>query len=50
VTGLLAANPFADGPPALVRARYYRYRFTTPDERRRTGDWWQRELVGEYLR
>jgi hypothetical protein len=50
VTSLLATNPFADGPPALVRARYYRYRFTTPDERRRTGEWWHRELVGEYLR
>lgn len=50
VTSLLSTSPFADGPPALVRARYYRYRFTTPDERRRTGEWWHRELVGDYSR
>ncbi len=50
VTSLLATNPFAGAPPALVRARYYLYRFTTPDERRRTGDWWHRDLVGDYVR
>jgi Lipase maturation factor len=42
-------DPFPDRPPALVRARLYRYRFTTPAERRQTGAWWSRELVGEYL-
>jgi hypothetical protein len=42
-------NPFPDHPPRLVRARLYRYRFTTPAERRRTGAWWSRDLVGEYL-
>jgi hypothetical protein len=42
-------DPFPDHPPALVRARLYRYRFPTPAERRRTGAWWSRELVGEYL-
>jgi Lipase maturation factor len=42
-------DPFPDHPPALVRARLYRYRFTTPAERRQTGTWWSRELVGEYL-
>jgi Lipase maturation factor len=46
---LLGHNPFPDRPPALVRARLYRYRFTTPAERRRTGAWWSRDLVGEYL-
>ncbi|HJW60391.1 MAG TPA: lipase maturation factor family protein, partial [Actinomycetota bacterium] len=46
---LLGPNPFPDGPPALVRARLYRYRFTTPTERRQTGAWWSRDLVGEYL-
>ncbi|HEV3503889.1 MAG TPA: lipase maturation factor family protein [Actinomycetes bacterium] len=46
---LLGPDPFGDRPPALVRARLYRYRFTTPAERRRTGAWWSRELVGEYL-
>jgi Lipase maturation factor len=42
-------DPFPDRPPALVRARLYRYRFTTPAERRSTGAWWSRELLGEYL-
>ena len=42
-------DPFGDRPPAAVRARLYRYRFTTPAERRHSGAWWSRELVGEYL-
>jgi hypothetical protein len=46
---LMARNPFPDRPPALVRARYYEYRFTTAEERRQTGDWWVRTLVGEYM-
>ena len=50
VLGLLASNPFPDEPPRFVRARYFLYRFTTPDERRATGDWWHRQLVGDYLR
>jgi hypothetical protein len=50
VLGLLASNPFPRQPPRFVRARYYRYRFTTPAERRTTGAWWRRELVGDYLR
>jgi hypothetical protein len=46
---LLRRNPFPEAPPLLVRARYYRYRFATAEERRATGAWWQRELAGEYL-
>jgi Lipase maturation factor len=42
-------TPFPDRPPALVRARLYRYRFTTRAERRQTGAWWSRDLVGDYL-
>jgi hypothetical protein len=42
-------DPFADQPPAVVRARLYRYRFTTPSERRHTGAWWSRELLGDFL-
>ena len=48
VLALLGDNPFPHAPPAVVRARLYRYRFTTPAERRRTGDWWHRDLVGEF--
>src|SRR5262249_50025184 len=46
--GLLRTNPFPAQPPRFVRARYYRYAFTTPDERRRTGAWWTREAIGLY--
>ena len=45
---LLRANPFPDQPPAQVRAVLHRYRFTTRAERRATGAWWHRELVGSY--
>ena len=46
---LLKSNPFPDTPPTYVRALYYRYRFTTPQEHRLNGDWWQRELVETYF-
>ena len=46
--GLLRANPFPDRPPRNVRAQYYRYRLTSPAERRRSGRWWNRELIGVY--
>ncbi|MFC4495163.1 lipase maturation factor family protein [Streptomyces ovatisporus] len=46
---LLRHNPFPQSPPAHVRALLYRYRFTTWQERRETGDWWHRTLVREYL-
>jgi hypothetical protein len=43
---LLRGNPFPAAPPRWVRARLYRYRFTTGAERRATGAWWSRELEG----
>jgi len=46
---LLRTNPFPDRPPRSVRARLYRYRYTTWNERRTTGAWWARELRGDYL-
>jgi predicted DCC family thiol-disulfide oxidoreductase YuxK len=49
VTGLLAYNPFPDKPPHYIRAMFYRYRFTTAEERRQTGAWWQRQELREYL-
>jgi hypothetical protein len=33
----------------FVRARLYHYRFATRGERRATGAWWKRELLGDYL-
>jgi hypothetical protein len=49
VNGLLATNPFPDKPPHYIRAIFYRYRFTTGEERRQTGAWWKREELREYL-
>jgi hypothetical protein len=49
VERLLGVNPFPGRPPRFVRALLYRYRFTTPEERRATGEWWHRELLGVYL-
>jgi len=46
---LLRTDPFAGAPPRFVRAQYYRYTFTTPDERRASGRWWNRELVGAFM-
>jgi hypothetical protein len=46
---LLKTNPFPDHAPRFLRARYYRYWFTTADERRLTGRWWNRQLASEYV-
>ena len=46
VLALLTRNPFPVAPPRFVRFAQYDYRFTTPEERKRTGAWWKRELVG----
>ncbi|MBY8883326.1 lipase maturation factor family protein [Streptomyces sp. PTM05] len=46
---LLRHNPFPGEPPAHVRARLYRYRFTSWRQLRDTGQWWERTLVREYL-
>jgi len=42
---LLRTNPFPDAPPRYIRAQYYRFVFTTPDEHRASGLWWNRQLV-----
>jgi hypothetical protein len=46
---LLRDNPFPDRPPTFVRARLFRYRFTTWREWRETGAWWVRTPVGELV-
>lgn len=48
VLALLERNPFPTGPPRFVRATLYEYRFTTPEKRRSTGNWWERRYVREY--
>ena len=46
---LLKTDPFPDAPPRFVRAEIYEYHFTSPDERRKSGYWWKRELAGQYF-
>ena len=48
VLGLLASNPFAAHPPRFIRAVLFEYRFTTIDEKRKTGMWWKRSELGLY--
>jgi hypothetical protein len=49
VLTLLARDPFPTGPPQVVRAKLWLYRFTTPVERRATGAWWHRTFVRQYV-
>ena len=46
---LLEKNPFPNHPPRYLRAEFYDYGFTNFDQRRKTGAWWKREQIGEYL-
>lgn len=50
VLALLDRNPYPDAPPTAVRVRRYRYRFTTRAEKRATGRYWSRELIGDVVR
>jgi len=49
VLDLLKENPFPDEPPRYVRAWLYEYRMTSVETKRRTGEWWDRELLGLYF-
>jgi hypothetical protein len=46
---LLRHNPFPDAPPRWIRARLFRYRFSTWRELRETGAWWVRRPIGDFL-
>jgi lipase maturation factor 1 len=48
VVALFAGNPFAGEPPRQVRAVLWQYWFTSMQQKRRTGDWWNRRLLGIY--
>lgn len=48
VTALLKTNPFPDQPPRYLRVLAYRYKFTTAEQRARTGDWWTVEPLGPF--
>jgi hypothetical protein len=46
---LLRRNPFPGEPPTWIRARLFRYRFTTAAERRTSHDWWVRTPAVEFV-
>jgi hypothetical protein len=48
VLELFAGNPFAGAPPKYVRAVLWQYWFTSMAEKRTTGNWWRRQLLGTY--
>lgn len=48
VLSLLRSNPFPDAPPRFIRSLIYEYTFTSSEERKRTGNWWNRTLIDEY--
>ena len=49
ILALMGSNPFPMEPPAFVRALFYRYSYTGSKQKRDTGAWWTRELLGVYL-
>lgn len=46
---LFAQKPFSGAPPKFVRANVFQYRFTSWDERSKTGNYWKREYKGVYF-
>jgi hypothetical protein len=48
VLQLFAGNPFPGTPPRYVRAVLWQYWFTSMAEKRSTGKWWRRQLLGTY--
>jgi len=49
VLNLLKKNPFPEMPPKYIRAIVYEYHFTDAATKKKTSEWWRRELVGDYL-
>ncbi|MGO8796352.1 MAG: lipase maturation factor family protein [Candidatus Sulfotelmatobacter sp.] len=48
VLQLFAGNPFAREAPKQIRVLLWQYWFTTRSEKRATGNWWRRQLLGRY--
>ena len=48
VLALFAGNPFGQTPPREIRTVLWQYWFTTMAEKRATGQWWRRQLIGLY--
>jgi len=48
VLALFRRDPFAGTPPKAVRTVLWQYWFTSRAERRASGRWWRRELLGDF--
>ncbi len=48
VLQLIRYNPFPEKPPKYIRAVMYDYRFSSRQEKKELGVWWQRTFVGQY--
>jgi hypothetical protein len=48
VLALFAGNPFPQHSPKQVRSILWQYWFTSLAEKRATGMWWRRQLIGPY--
>ena len=48
VLALFRSNPSGQSPPRFVRAVLWQYWFTSIEEKRHTGNWWRRQLLGLY--
>jgi hypothetical protein len=48
VLALFRRDPFGGKPPRMVRTVIWQYWFTSRAERRATGAWWRRTLLGEW--
>lgn len=46
VLKLVRHNPFPGHPPKYIRALMYDYHFSTAQQKKQLGWWWQRELMG----
>jgi hypothetical protein len=48
VIALFKGSPFGQAAPRYVRAVLWQYWFTSMEEKRKTGNWWKRSLMGLY--
>jgi hypothetical protein len=48
VLTLFRSNPFPQHPPKYVRAVLWQYWFSTSDQKRDSGLWWRREMLGTF--
>ncbi|MFB6311952.1 MAG: lipase maturation factor family protein [Salinirussus sp.] len=46
---LVRNDPFDGEPPAVVRVSRYEYRYTSPEDRLESGNWWHRERLATYI-